>query len=163
VFVHCLSVGGLAGKARSTSVAAPILREQIGPVLIEGVIVEIGASERRRGVRLDVRTLDGLTPLPIVSGDHEFHRDAWFQQLGGVGFPIGNCERPAMRPPANVVGAGFVWLGAVRRAQVEFVYKASSPEGDGVSAAMVSGDRCSITPEDAEVRLDAACSIGARL
>jgi competence protein ComEC len=140
-----------------------MLKEQIGPVLIDGVIVEIDASERRGGARLDVRTLDGLTPLPVVPGDHEFHRDAWFQLIGGIGFPIGNCERPAMRPPTNVMGASFVWLGSVRRAQVVFVYKVFSPERDGVSAAMVSGDRCSITPEDAEVRLDAASSIGARL
>ncbi len=55
-----------------------------------------------------------------------------------------------MRPPASPLDAGFVWLGAVRRALAEFVYSAAGPEGGGISAAMVSGDRSFITPDDAE-------------
>jgi hypothetical protein len=130
-------------------------------VLIEGVI-EIDPSERRRGVRLDVRTIDVLTPLSVVRSDHEFHRDAWFRQLGGVGCAVHSCEHPAMRSPKNVVGAAFVCLSAGRRTQVEFIYEAECPEGDGMSAVMVSGDRRSITQEGAEVRLDAACAISRR-
>lgn len=182
-FIACLGIGALAGKIRTTLVAAPILKEQMGPVRIEGTIVEIDASERSRRVRIDVRTIEGLTPeqtphsvrfsfkgdlgflpgravacrailspppRPVVPGDYEFHRDAWFQQLGGVGFGVGKCEPLAMRPPASPIDAGFLWLGAVRRALAEFVYKAAGPEGGGMSAAMVSGDRSFITPEDAE-------------
>ena len=182
-FVACLGIGAIAGKVRSNLVAAPILKEQIGPVRVEGTIVEIDASERSRRVRIDVRAIEGLTPdqtpkyvrfsfkgelglspgravacrailspppRPVVPGDYEFHRDAWFQQLGGVGFAVGTCEPLAMRPPASPLDAGFVWLGAVRRALAEFVYSAAGPEGGGMSAAMVSGDRSFITPDDAE-------------
>ncbi len=182
-FVACLGIGALAGKIRSELVAAPILKEQMGPVRIEGTIVEIDASERSRRVRIDVRAIEGLTPdqtpryvrfsfkgdlglspgravacrailspppRPVVPGDYEFHRDAWFQQLGGVGFAVGKCEPLAMRPPATPLDSAFVWLGAVRRALAEFVYTAAGPEGGGMSAAMVSGDRSFITPDDAE-------------
>jgi hypothetical protein len=34
-------IGALAGNVRSTLVAAPILKEQIGPVRVEGIIAEI--------------------------------------------------------------------------------------------------------------------------
>jgi competence protein ComEC len=179
----CVGIGAIAGKVRSELVAAPILKEQIGPVRVEGTIVEIDASERSRRVRIDVRAIEGLTPAqtpryvrfsfkgelglspgravacrailsppprPVVPGDYEFHRDAWFQQLGAVGFAVGKCEPLAMRPPMNAIDAAFVWLGAIRRALAEFVYTAAGPEGGGMSAAMVSGDRSFITPDDAE-------------
>lgn len=182
-FMACLGIGALAGKVRANLVAAPILKEQIGPVRIEGAIVEIDASERNRRVRIDVRAIEGLIPdqtpryvrfsfkgdlglspgravacrailspppRPVVPGDYEFHRDAWFEQLGGVGFAIGKCEPLAVRPPATPIDTAFAWIGAVRRALSEFVYTAAGPEGGGMSAAMVSGDRSFITPDDAE-------------
>ena len=147
-FVACLGIGAIAGKVRSNLVAAPILKEQIGPVRVEGTIVEIDASERSRRVRIDVRAIEGLTPdqtpkyvrfsfkgelglspgravacrailspppRPVVPGDYEFHRDAWFQQLGGVGFAVGTCEPLAMRPPAACARR----VAAGRRAQTD--------------------------------------------
>ncbi len=182
-FVACAGIGALAGKVRSTLVAAPILKEQIGPVRVEGVIAEIDASERSRRVRIDVRAIEGLQPAqtprfvrfsfkgelglapgravacrailsppprPVVPGDYEFHRDAWFQQLGGVGFSIGPCQPLPTRPPSEAADAVFHWLGAVRRALAEHVNAAAGPGGGGMAAAMVSGDRSFVTPADAE-------------
>ena len=182
-FLACAGIGALAGKVRSHLVAAPLLKEQIGPVRVEGIIAEIDASERSRRVRIDVRAIEGLTPeqtprfvrfsfkgelglapgravacrailspppRPVVPGDYEFHRDAWFQQLGGVGFAIGSCEPLPTRPPSGVIDAAFHWLGAVRRALAEHVNEAAGPGGGGMAAAMVSGDRSFVTPEDAE-------------
>lgn len=182
-FIACFGIGAFAGKVRATQVAAPILKERIGPVRIEGVIAEIDASERSRRVRIDVRSIEGLPPAqtprfvrfsfkgdlgftpgravacrailsppprPVVPGDYEFHRDAWFQQLGGVGFSIGRCQPLAIRPPSTPADTLFNWLGAVRRALAEKVNEAAGAGGGGMSAAMVSGDRSFITPEDAE-------------
>ena len=39
---------------------------------------------------------------PVVSGDYEFHRDGWFQQLGAVGFSTGACEPLAASPPSSL-------------------------------------------------------------
>lgn len=182
-FMACLGGGALAGKVRAVQIAAPILKERVGPVHIEGVITEIDASERSRRVRIDVRAIEGLPPhqtprfvrfsfkgeldfapgravacrailspppRPVVPGDYEFHRDAWFQQLGAVGFAIGECQPLAIRPPATPADTAFNWLGAIRRALAEKVHQAAGPGGGGMSAAMVSGDRSFITPEDAE-------------
>jgi len=180
----CIGIGAIAGKVRTETVAAPVLKEQMGPVRIEGVIAEIDASERSRRVRIDVRAIERLTPdqtpefvrfsfkgnmpfypgravacrailspppRPVVPGDYEFHRDAWFQQLGAVGFSTGGCEPLAMAPPNAPLEQFSYWLGAVRRAIAEHVYAEAGKEGGGMSAAMVSGDRSFITPEDAEV------------
>ena len=37
-FLACAGFGAPAGKVRTTLVAAPILKEQIGPVRVEGII-----------------------------------------------------------------------------------------------------------------------------
>jgi len=37
-FLACAWIGAPAGKVRTTLVAAPILKEQIGPVRVEGII-----------------------------------------------------------------------------------------------------------------------------
>jgi competence protein ComEC len=179
----CVGAGALSGKVRTNLVAAPVLKEQMGPVRIEGIIAEIDASERSQRVRIDVRAIERLSPeatpdfvrfsfkgelglepgravacrailspppRPVVPGDYAFHRDAWFQQLGAVGFSIGACEPLPIRPPTEAVDLGFQWLGAVRRAIAVHVNEAAGEVAGGVSAAMVSGDRSFITPEDNE-------------
>jgi competence protein ComEC len=89
-------------------------------------------------------------PRPVVPGDYEFHRDAWFQQLGAVGFSTGGCQ-PMPTPPATTADqrVGF-WIGALRRGISEHVYNAAGEKGGGMSAAMVAGDRSFITPDDSE-------------
>lgn len=179
----CVGVGAISGKVRSGLVAAPILKEEMGPVRIEGVIAEIDASERSRRVRIDVRAIERLPPeqtpefvrfsyrgdmpfspgravacrailspppRPVVPGDYEFHRDAWFQQLGAVGFSTGGCDALAMSPPSGPAETFSYWLGAVRRAIATHVNEHAGEGGGGMSAAMVSGDRSFITPPDAE-------------
>jgi competence protein ComEC len=89
-------------------------------------------------------------PRPVVPGDYVFHRDAWFQQLGGVGFAIGACEPLANPPPQTLGDRATLWIGAMRRAISEHVFKAAGPKGGGMSAAMLAGDRSFITPDDSE-------------
>lgn len=179
----CVGAGALSGKVRTKLVAAPVLKEEMGPDRIEGIIAEIDASERSQRVRIDVRAIERLSPeatpdfvrfsfkgelglepgqavacrailspppRPVVPGDYAFHRDAWFQQLAAVGFSIGKCEPLPIRPPTEAIDLGFQWLGAVRRAIAVHVNEAAGEVAGGVSAAMVSGDRSFITPEDNE-------------
>lgn len=179
----CLGAGAIAGKIRTELVGAPVLREEIGPVRIEGVIAEIDSNERNRRIRVAVRAIEGLTPehtpefvrfsyrgdipfspgravackailspppRPVVPGDYAFHRDAYFQQLGGVGFSTGKCEPLPTPPPSTVAERAGFWIGAIRRAIAIHVYEAAGEKGGGMAAAMVSGDRSFITPDDAE-------------
>ena len=182
----CLGIGALAGKVRSTLVAAPILKEQIGPVRIEGIDrrdrrqrtqpprphrrarhrrPDAGADAPICPLQLQGRAWVGAgpgcrlprdilspPPRPVVPGDYEFHRDAWFQQLGAVGFAIGACEPlPPCGPlPSRQPMRCSLAGRCPARAGRAFVYQAAGPEGGGMSAAMVSGDRSFITPDDAE-------------
>jgi competence protein ComEC len=180
----CIAAGGIAGKVRSELVAAPVLREEIGPVRIEGIIAEIDSNERNRRIRIAVRAIERLTPeqtpafvrfsyrgdipfspgravacrailspppRPVVPGDYVFHRDAWFQQLGSVGFATGRCEPLPTPPPSNLLERAGYWIGALRRSLSTHVHAAAGEKGGGMAAAMVAGDRSFITPDDAEV------------
>ena len=89
-------------------------------------------------------------PRPVVPGDYAFHRDAYFQQLGGVGFATGACEALPMPPPISLTDRANYWIQAVRRAISAHVYEEAGEKGGGMSAAMVAGDRSFITPQDSE-------------
>lgn len=89
-------------------------------------------------------------PRPVVPGDYEFHRDAYFQQLGGVGFATGKCEPLPTPPPATLTDRAFYWIQAVRRAISQHVFEEAGKKGGGMSAAMVAGDRSLISPDDSE-------------
>lgn len=108
---------------------------------------EIGFAPGRA---IACRAILSPPPQPTVPGDYAFHRDAWFQQLGAVGFSIGQCAPLATPPPANAMERFQLWIGALRRAIATHVYDAAGPKGGGMSAAMISGDRSFITPGDAE-------------
>jgi competence protein ComEC len=93
-------------------------------------------------------------PRPVVPGDYEFHRDAWFRQLGGVGFAAGTC-RPLPQPAtADARQAVERWIGAARRGIAEHVNEAAGPGGGGMSAAMVVGDRSFLSAEDSDALRD---------
>ena len=89
-------------------------------------------------------------PRPVVPGDYAFHRDAYFQQLGGVGFSVGPCEALATPPATTPVERAANWIGALRRSIAEYVFSVAGKKGGGMSAAMVAGDRSFITPDDSE-------------
>lgn len=179
----CIGAGAGAGKVRSESIDTPVLREQIGPVRLEGIIAEIDSNERNRRIRVAVRAIEGLAPgqtpkfvrfsyrgdvpfspgravacsailspppRPVVPGDYAFHRDAYFQQLGAVGFATGKCEPLPTPPPSTELERIGYWIGAVRRAIATHVFGAAGADGGGMAAAMVSGDRSFITSDDAE-------------
>jgi competence protein ComEC len=89
-------------------------------------------------------------PRPVVPGDYAFNRDAWFQQLGAVGFAVGECTPlPTPAPTGAAARAGY-WIGALRRDISQHVYEAAGARGGGMSAAMLAGDRSFLSRDDAE-------------
>jgi acyl-coenzyme A synthetase/AMP-(fatty) acid ligase len=58
----CVGIGAIASKVRTELVVAPIHKEEISPVRIEGVVAKIDASERSRRVGIDVRAVERLSP-----------------------------------------------------------------------------------------------------
>ncbi len=94
-FVSCLGIGAIAGKVRSNLVAAPILKEQIGPVRVEGTILEVDASERSRRVLIDVRAIEGLTPDQTP----RYVRFSFKGGFGPVAWPSGRVSRNPVATP----------------------------------------------------------------
>lgn len=103
------------------------------------------------GEAVSCRAILSPPPAPSVPGDYVFHRDAWFQQLGGVGFAVGECSSLAPAPPQDPSSRIALWIAALRRDVAEFVEaSAGSGAGGAMTAAMTVGDRSYISAEDAE-------------
>lgn len=176
-------LGALVAKTRTEMIAAPVLSEQIGPVQIEGRLVEIDANDRNRRLRLHVRAIEGLSPAqtpefvrfsyrypipftpgralscsailsppprPSVHGDYAFHRDAWFEQLGAVGFATGEC-RPIFSPAPTTLGEWLDYrIAATRDAISKHVLAVAGERGGPMAAAVIAGDRSNIELADVE-------------
>ena len=86
-------------------------------------------------------------PGPVVPGSYDHSRRAWFQRLGGVGFALEPCK-PAQigRVPHAMVFKLTVsqWRAKASRAIVE----AAPGPGAGFLAAIATGDRAWLSPED---------------
>jgi competence protein ComEC len=169
--VRTLSVAApvLAGETRPVAIegviaeidaGARLRRIRLAVTAMEGV----SPAETPRYVRFSVRgeiafapgrsvrcrAILSPPPRPVVPGDYAFHRDAWFQQLGAVGFSVGECRPLARAPPSDLWSGASFYIGALRRAIAEHVHQTAGLEGGGMAASMISGDRSFITPEDAE-------------
>lgn len=107
--------------------------------------VEVGP-----GRTVSCRAILSPPPRPSAPGDYAFHRDAWFQQLGAVGFALGPCRPIAAAPPTDLAARALFAIQAARRAIAERVVEAAGQGGGPMAAAMTAGDRSFISPEDAE-------------
>ena len=90
-------------------------------------------------------------PGPQLVGEYDFRRQAYFQQLGGVGFTLGACE-PTSK--SNFERAAFekisLWLNAIRRDVAVYVAEASGEQAGGMAAAMITGDRSMLSTKQIE-------------
>lgn len=102
------------------------------------------------GRAIACRAILSPPPRPVVPGDYAFNRAAWFQQLGAVGFAVGDCAPLALPPPAGFLDRIGFWIGALRRDIAQHVFEAAGAKGGGMSAAMLAGDRSLLGPDDSE-------------
>ncbi|MCY7398517.1 MAG: ComEC family competence protein [Sphingomonas bacterium] len=94
------------------------------------------------GARIRVKArVQPPPPMPLPGG-HDFARDAWFAQRGGVGRAIGPIELIA---PAT--GGG---LDAVRDRLGAHVRASLPGSAGGVAVALAVGDQAGVSEEDAE-------------
>lgn len=177
------SLGAAAGSFRAHSVAAPVVSENFGPVMVEGWVQEVEPGNR--GVRLVIRThsVAGMSPEgvphyvrlthtsrlevapgrfvrcwallrpppgPAMPGEYDFRRQAWFQQLGAVGFVQGRCRGGTLGAPSGPLGQAELWLGSTRRNLALHVNEAAGERAGGFATALVSGDRSFMRADDAD-------------
>lgn len=85
-----------------------------------------------------------LTPPPraAITGGYDFSRRAWFEQIGGVGSALG----PVMRAQVPQKAA----TSAIRADLTRHIHQQLEGSVGGIAAALVTGDRGAITPEDDE-------------
>lgn len=178
-----VSLGAGVAKVRAVTVASPVLEREIGPVRIEGRLVEIDANDRNRRLRLETFAVAGLAredtprfvrfsyrypvefvpgrslsclaflsppPRATISGEYDFARAAWFEQLGAVGFAVSACEPLYAPPPSGIAERASYVIAAVRRMIAEHVVAVSGASGGAFAAAVVTGDRSYMDPADVE-------------
>jgi competence protein ComEC len=86
-------------------------------------------------------------PGPVVPGAYDHSRRAWFEQLGGVGFALDPCTRAELGEPPRAMKFKLTlsqWRAKASRAIVE----AAPGPGAGFLAAITTGDRAWLSPED---------------
>jgi len=181
IIVCGASAGALAGGLATHRSDHVMIAEPMGPVLLEGWIMD--AQPGRSGVRLviGVHAIDSLDaeltpkkvrlthtlslntepgryvrcwavlrppPQPIISGDYDFARQAWFSGLGGVGYVQGRCRGGALGPPLDWTDRANLTLGTWRRQLARHVHDAAGERAGGFAAALASGDRSFMRTED---------------
>ena len=134
-------------------------RALIGVATIAGV----AASDRPAFVRISLKQdeppLPGMAitcrailrppPGPVVPGAYDHSRRAWFQRLGGVGFALEPCKAAtldAMPRQMTFTLKVSQWRAKISRAIVE----AAPGPGAGFLAAITTGDRAWLSPEDTQ-------------
>jgi competence protein ComEC len=86
-------------------------------------------------------------PGPVVPGAYDHSRRAWFEQLGGVGFALEPCA-PADLGPIPPKMAFKLALSQLRAKASRAIVEAAPGPGAGFLAAITTGDRAWLSPED---------------
>lgn len=89
-------------------------------------------------------------PSPSLQGDYDFRRQAWFEQLGGVGYVMGRCRGGPLGAPKGTLRQLSLEVSSFRRRLAEHVKDAAGERAGGFAAALVSGDRSFMATEDQE-------------
>ena len=89
-------------------------------------------------------------PAPEIDGDYDFQRQAYFEQLGAVGYVQGKCSGGALGAPGGRFKRLWLSLDAKRRQLAVYVNQAAGLRAGGFAAALVSGDRSFMRLDDQE-------------
>ncbi len=89
-------------------------------------------------------------PEPVVKAGYNFHRDAFFNELGGVGFSYGPCRAGALPDISGVETDFKVRINHFRQQLSAFIYEHAGERGGGLAAALLTGDRSYLTENTQE-------------
>jgi competence protein ComEC len=95
----------------------------------------------RIGDRIRVKASLMPPPGPAVPGGFDFQRQAYFRQLGAVGYALGH---PVVTRAAPGRTAG--WLRSLRAAMTARIRAALPEETGGIAAALITGERGAVPP-----------------
>jgi len=87
-------------------------------------------------------------PAPVIEGDYQFDRQAWYEGLGGVGYVQGRCRGGTLGRPEDGFDSLDLQIGKIRRLLAQHVHQAAGERAGGFAAALASGDRSFLKTED---------------
>ena len=87
-------------------------------------------------------------PQPVIAGDYDFARQAWFSGLGAVGYVQGRCRGGALGPPRAASEHVSLQIAKWRRRLAQHVHAAAGDRAGGFASALASGDRSFMSEED---------------
>jgi competence protein ComEC len=154
----------ISGRILETEPLPNGRRLLLGEVAIEGlpasatparVRVRVNRIEAAIGPGDRVRLLASLTPpsAPFAPGAYDFQRDAYFQEIGAVGFALGPPTLLASADPS--LWRGFsLWIARLREAIGERIRAAIPDRAGPVAAALVVGSQTGIDKSVMEAMRD---------
>lgn len=189
ILLVCLSllvVGMCFVKMRVLLVSKPVLQHNLGPVILEGKLIQIEGGENGNRLRIELGAVSGLTksdtpryvrvtqkkntslspgrllecwaflsppPKPIIAQDYDFSQQAFFQQLGAVGFVLGECKPISI---ANVQHSNTFdrlkeKIAASRHSIAKYIYRVVGAKSGGMAGAMITGERSLLSTSDQEL------------
>lgn len=109
----------------------------------------------RPGDAVAVRATLTPPPAPVAPGEFDFGRQAWFKQLGGIGYATGRVVPLAGAPPPPPGLRLWARIDEVRNAVKASILTALPGETGPVAVALVTGDRGGIPENVTEAMRDA--------
>lgn len=167
--------GGARGQWRTLAVAGPIVADSERARTVTGWIETVQQSSGRQRLVLRVAALEGMAdpprrvrvlanrgdfqpgdaisiravlgppPRPAAPGSYDAGFAAWFSGLGGSGFAV--TQPAAARIDGDRRSRAFARF---RWSMAERIRERAPPRSAGIAAALLTGDRSGISPDDAE-------------
>ncbi len=104
-------------------------------------------NHARPGEAVAVRATLDPPPAPVAPGEFDFGRQAWFKQLGGIGYATGHVTPLAGVPPPPPSLRLWARIDQVRNAVKASILRALPDETGAIAVALITGDRGGI-PEN---------------
>jgi len=93
-------------------------------------------------------------PAPAAPGDYDFGRAAWFDRIGAVGFAYGRASLIAPLRAPSLLERTATEVAALRWRMTERIRTALPGSTGGIAAALITGERGSISDEDEDALRD---------
>jgi competence protein ComEC len=118
------------------------------------VSIRSGAENLRPGDLVSVRAVLMPPPSPASPGDYDFGRAAYFLRIGAVGFSFGKPSLIAHHLPdwSDRIAAHIEFL---RWRMTQHIHDVLPGSTGGIAAALITGDRGAISPDDESALRDA--------
>jgi competence protein ComEC len=119
------------------------------------VSIRSGAEALRPGDTIELRAVLMPPPAPAAPGDYDFGRAAYYLRIGAVGYSFGKPKVIAPWHPNGWIDRVAERLLFLRWRMTEHIHSVLPGSTGGIAAALITGDRGAISPDDESALRDA--------